>query len=61
MNIAYLNEYPEFIEEVSNWIYTEFVLQSKEKVDLYKVTEYFSNTSKENFPITFIALKNVNA
>ncbi len=57
MVIKYLCDFPEYVEKISSWIYNEFVINSKSEVTLNDIEEYFSKTSVDVFPITFIAIK----
>lgn len=57
MNIELLAENPEYVECVCTWIYNEFVTLSNPNYPFEKVVEFFRNTHKDKFPITYIALE----
>lgn len=57
MYIDYLCNHPEYVETVSNWIYSEFVVESEKSfIKLQQIIEYFKNTNSMTFPITLIAV-----
>ncbi len=57
MVIKYLCDFPEHVETISSWIYNEFVVNSKSTSTLSDIVNYFSKTSVDKYPITFIAIK----
>lgn len=58
MYIDYLCNHPEYIDKVSNWIYSKFVMKTNNTTSLNKVIEYFKNTQLKSFPITLVAIIN---
>ena len=58
MEIKYLANCPEYVEQVVNWIYGEFVVKGKNPCHIEKVNEHFSHTNTNSFPITLVALVN---
>ncbi|MEK5185373.1 GNAT family N-acetyltransferase [Solibacillus sp. FSL W7-1324] len=58
MNIDLLSNQPEFINEVSEMVYKEFVVKTGSRMKFEEVVHYFSNTNEYAFPITLIAYEN---
>ena len=59
MHIDYLCNKPEYVKTVSNWIYSEFVVESEKSLKkLEEINEHFNNTKLTYFPITLIAVVN---
>lgn len=56
MKIEYLCKFPQYIELVSEWIYSEFVIKSGSSMTLTQVKHYFKNTNSDKLPITLIAI-----
>jgi hypothetical protein len=56
MDIKLLSKHPEYIRDVSDMVYNEFVLKSGSKMTFDEVQSYFSNTKTTQFPITLIAV-----
>lgn len=57
MNIELLAENPGYVESICTWIYNEFVTTSNPSYPFEKLVEFFSNTHKDKFPITYISLE----
>jgi predicted N-acetyltransferase YhbS len=58
MHIDFLSNHPHKIEEVSEMIYTEFVLKTESVMKFEDVVKHFSNPKHNEFPITLVALEN---
>jgi len=57
MYIDYLCNHIEYVETVSIWIYSEFVVKPEKSLKkLEQIIEYFKNTNLTSFPITLIAV-----
>lgn len=58
MHIDFLLNHPEKIKEVSEMIYSEFVVKTVSLMTFEDVVKHFSNTKHNTFPITLVALEN---
>ncbi|MDQ0233254.1 GNAT family N-acetyltransferase [Metabacillus malikii] len=58
MNVEYLSNHPEKIEEVSEMVFNEFIVKTGSSKTFEDVVKHFSNTDTHAFRITFIALEN---
>lgn len=58
MKIDLLSNQPEFINEVSEMVYKEFVVKAGSGMKFEDVVHYFSNTKDYSFPITLVAFEN---
>ena len=57
MFIDYLSNQSDFVNDVSNMIYKEFVVNTGSKMTFEEVCKYFASTHSERFPITLIAIE----
>ncbi|WP_438298393.1 GNAT family N-acetyltransferase [Sporosarcina sp. FA15] len=57
MLIDLLSNRSDYVNDVSNMIYKEFVVNTGSKMTFEEVCIYFSNTNSERFPITLIAIE----
>lgn len=57
MNIDFLSNQPEKINEVSEMIFWEFVVKTGSSMKFEDVVKHFSNTKDNTFPITLVALE----
>ncbi|MGE6256925.1 GNAT family N-acetyltransferase [Heyndrickxia sporothermodurans] len=57
MIIDFLAHHSNYVEDVSNMIYKEFVLNTNSSKTFDEVFTYFSNTNMNTFPITLIAIE----
>lgn len=55
MKIDYLCNRKEYINVVSKWVFDEFVVGSGSKSSIEDLIEFFSSTSVDDYPITFVA------
>ncbi|RHW43406.1 GNAT family N-acetyltransferase [Neobacillus notoginsengisoli] len=58
MNIDFLSNQPEKINEVSEMIFKEFIIKTGSGMKFEDVVKHFSNTKDNRFPITLVALEN---
>jgi GNAT superfamily N-acetyltransferase len=58
MKVDYLCNQPEYVNEISGWVYKEFVKKLKGHMSIEEVNKCFNETNIDTFPITFIAIKN---
>jgi predicted N-acetyltransferase YhbS len=58
MNVDFLSNHPDKINEVSEMIFKEFVVKTGSRMKFEDVVKHFSNTKENAFPITFVALEN---
>ena len=58
MNIDFLSNQPQKINEVSEMIFKEFVVKTGSDMKFEDVVKHFSNTKDNTFPITLVALEN---
>ncbi|WP_172372279.1 GNAT family N-acetyltransferase [Sporosarcina jiandibaonis] len=58
MNIDFLSNHPDKINEVSEMVFKEFVVKTGSGMNFEDVVKHFSNTQDNKFPITLIALEN---
>ncbi|TDK54069.1 GNAT family N-acetyltransferase [Bacillus salipaludis] len=58
MNIDFLTNHPDKINEVSEMVFKEFVVKTGSRKKFEDVVNHFSNTKNNTFPITLIALEN---
>ncbi|MDZ5712596.1 GNAT family N-acetyltransferase [Jeotgalibacillus haloalkalitolerans] len=58
MNIDFLSNHPDKINEVSEMIYKEFVVNTGSEMEYEDVVTHFTNTGTTTFPITLLALDN---
>ena len=58
MNIDFLSNQPQKINEVSAMIFKEFVVKTGSGMKFEDVVKHFSNTKDNTFPITLVALEN---
>lgn len=57
MNIDFLSNQPEKINEVSEMIFKEFVVKTGSGMKFEDVVKHFSNTKDNTLPITLVALE----
>lgn len=57
MKIENLKNYPQFVEEISKWIYDEFA-DKKSSLKIEDISRFFRNENNDKFPITFVAIEN---
>lgn len=57
MKIVDLIDYPEYIDIVVNWIYSEFIQNTKINISKENVKGFFTKRYKNKMPITYIAVK----
>ncbi|WP_339194694.1 GNAT family N-acetyltransferase [Solibacillus sp. FSL R5-0449] len=58
MKIDLLFNQPEFINEVSEMVYQEFVVKAGSRMTFEDVVQYFSSTKDYSLPITLVAFEN---
>lgn len=58
LKIDFLSNQPQFINEVSEIVYKEFVVKARSEMEFKDVVQYFSNTTDYSFPITLVAFEN---
>ena len=58
INIDFLSNQPEKINEISEMIFKEFVVKTGSGMKFEDVVKHFSNTKDNTFPITLVALEN---
>ncbi|MER2030118.1 MAG: GNAT family N-acetyltransferase [Solibacillus sp.] len=58
MKIDLLANQQQFINEVSEMVYKEFVVKAGSEMEFKDVVHYFSNTTDYSFPITLVAFEN---
>ena len=58
MNIDFLSNQPQKINEVSEMIFKEFVVNTGSDMKFEDVVKHFSKTKDNTFPITLVALEN---
>jgi N-acetylglutamate synthase-like GNAT family acetyltransferase len=56
MNIDFLLNHPDKINEVSYLIFKEFVVKTGSRMNFEDVVKHFSNTKDNTFPVTLVAL-----
>lgn len=57
MNIHFLVNHPDKINEVSFLIFKEFVVKSGSRMQFEDVVKHFSNTKVNTFPVTLVGLE----
>ncbi|WP_405097128.1 GNAT family N-acetyltransferase [Oceanobacillus sp. FSL H7-0719] len=57
MNIHFLVNHPDKINEVSFLIFKEFVVKSGSRMQFEDVVKHFSNTKVNTFPVTLVSLE----
>jgi predicted N-acetyltransferase YhbS len=58
--IQYLSDYPEYIKNVSRWLYDEFIHKDNKDLEYEKFNSFFQNNSKTEFPIRLIVISDEN-
>ena len=58
INIDFLSNQPQKINEVSEIVFKEFVVKTGSGMKFEDVVKHFSNTKDNTFPITLVALEN---